>query len=262
LALLVRSWNVFHGNASPPERRDFLEQMVRLVVTGADVVFLQEVPVWALSRLAGWSGMAAVGDAARRPPLPGEVARAVTDLHHGVVRSAVTGQANAILVRPPLRVLAHEVIVLNPLGFRRAQARALGLDARARLAWARERRICQAVRLDLGGGRTGVFANLHATSYPDRRLADAELMRAAVFAESLAEPEEPLVLGGDFNLTAAQSRTLAELASSGFSEPGPGIDQVLVRGDTAGPRDIWPIQRRRAGGRVLSDHAPVEVTIE
>jgi endonuclease/exonuclease/phosphatase family metal-dependent hydrolase len=237
--------------------------MVRLIAGGADVVCLQEVPVWALSHLGRWSGLTAVADVARRTPVPLQLARRLTDLHHGVLRSAVTGQANAILLRAPLRVVAHDVLALNPYAFRRARARALGLDVRARLAWARERRICQAVRLDLGDGRTAVVANLHATSYGgDWRLADAELMRAAVFAEALAEPDELLVLAGDFNVTAARSRTLAELAASGFSEPGPGIDHVLVRGGAlAAPLEVWPVERRRAARRVLSDHAPVEVRI-
>jgi endonuclease/exonuclease/phosphatase family metal-dependent hydrolase len=249
LALLVRSWNVFHGNASPPERRDFLVEMVRLVADGADVVCLQELPVWALSRLGEWSGATAVGDVARRLRIPAQLSRRLTGLHHGLLRSAVTGQANAILLRPPLRVLWHGVLVLNPGRFRRAHAR--------------ERRIGQAVRLSLPDGRTAVVANLHATSYRDRRLADAELMRAAVFAQSASEPDELLVLAGDFNVTAAESRALAELAAWGFSAPGTGIDHILVRGgELAEPLRVWPVERRTVGGRVLSDHAPVEVRIE
>jgi len=44
--LLVRTWNLFHGNAVPPERRAFLEEMVRLAAAdGPDVLALQEVPV-------------------------------------------------------------------------------------------------------------------------------------------------------------------------------------------------------------------------
>jgi endonuclease/exonuclease/phosphatase family metal-dependent hydrolase len=268
LPLLVRSWNVFHGNAQPPERRDFLAEMVRLAAEGADVVCLQEVPVWALALLDEWSGLTAIGDAARRPaagPLPigAELSRRVTDLHHGLFRSAFTGQANAILVRPSFRVVMHDVLVLNPLGFRRAQARALRLDVIARLAWAKERRVCQAVRLDLGSGRTAVVVNLHATSYrPDERLPDAELLRAAVFADALAEPDELLVVAGDFNITAARSRTLEELRSWGFSDTGHGIDHILVRGGPAGPPQVWPLDRRQVEGRVVSDHAPVEVRIE
>src|SRR5205085_7055013 len=143
---------------------------------------------------------------------------------------------------------------------RRREARALGLDAVARLAWAWERRICQAVRLGLGDGRTALVANVHATSYDrDRRIPEAELLRAAVFADALAEPGELLVLAGDFNITPAESTTFEELASWGFSAPGPRIDHVLVRGGSPAPLLVWPPERRRFDGRLLSDHAPVEV---
>jgi hypothetical protein len=36
---------------------------------------------------------------------------------------------------------------------------------------------------------------------------------------------------------------------------------VLVRGAEATPGRPWPLRRRQAEGRLLSDHAPVEVTI-
>src|SRR5882724_9211424 len=97
--VLVRTWNLFHGNAVPPERRAFLRQMVELVSADRpDVVCLQEVPVWALKQLGGWSGMTAVGAVAARPRLgSAELGRWITELHHGLFRSAFTGQANAIL---------------------------------------------------------------------------------------------------------------------------------------------------------------------
>jgi endonuclease/exonuclease/phosphatase family metal-dependent hydrolase len=199
-------------------------------------------------------------------PLPStaEIGRLVTSLDHGLFRSAFAGQGNAILVGPDLRPLDHRVLVLNSLGFRRAQARLLRLGALARLAWAKERRICQAVRLALPDGRTALVANLHATSYrPDERLADAELLRAATFADALAQLDDVCVLAGDFNVTAERSRTLADLVGPewGFSPPGSGIDHVLVRGAKAGPPERWPVERRRLDGRLLSDHAPVEVRV-
>src|SRR5919198_5199910 len=108
--MLVRSWNLFHGNAFPPERRDYLTEMIRLASSdGPDVLCLQELPVWSLSRLERWSGMNAVADVAARPLLPAPLAKAVTGLHHGLLRSAVTGQANAILLVPALRVVEHRV---------------------------------------------------------------------------------------------------------------------------------------------------------
>lgn len=129
--------------------------MVRLVSADSpDVVCLQEVPVWALLRLAEWSGMAALGDVAQQPsvgPVP----------------------ATAGLGRARMLLLGH----------------------------------------------------LHATFYrPDERLPDAELLRAAVFADGHAEP-------GD------------------------------VRGGEPSPLEVWPAERRAVDGVLLSDHAPVEVEI-
>ena len=210
--LLVRSWNVFHGNAAAPERGHYLERMIRLATAGdVDVVCLQEVPAWALPRLGDWSGMTSVEEVAARPmfgpiPIPAEVGRRLTDLHHGLLRSAFS---------------------------------------------------------ELEPGRTALIANLHATSSSDPRLPDAELLRAAVFVDWLAQPGELVVLAGDFNVGRGTSATLAELTGArwGFSEAGPGIDHVLVRGGAASPHAVWAEEQRRLDDRVLSDHAPVEVAI-
>jgi endonuclease/exonuclease/phosphatase family metal-dependent hydrolase len=243
--------------------------MVRLVTADdPDIVCLQELPVWSVARLEEWSGMAAVDAVARSPrlgplPWPAEAGRVVTELDHGLLRSAFTGQANAILVARRHRVLDTEVIALNAPSFRRAQARWLHLDLVTRLAWTKERRVCQAVRVAVGGGEeTVLVANLHTTGYAaDQRLTDAELRRAAAFVEGLARPGEPIVLCGDVNLLAERSRTLQDLLADGFSEPAPGIDQVLVRGLPVSPPAVWPEERRCLDGRLLSDHAPVEVVV-
>ena len=125
--------------------------------------------------------------------------------------------------------------------------------------------MCQAVRLRRESG-TFVVGNLHATSYPpDRRLADVELLRAAAFVDGMALPTEPVLLCGDFNVSVRRSRTLADLMSEewGFSGATPvGIDHVLVRGLRAGEPQVWPLERRVYRGRVLSDHAPVELEVE
>jgi endonuclease/exonuclease/phosphatase family metal-dependent hydrolase len=108
--MLVRTWNLFHGNASPPERRGFLRQMIELVTQDRpDVVCLQELPVWALRYLEGWSRMHASGAVARRPLVPFG-ARAVTAVHHGLLRSAVTGEADAILTREPVHQVGTHVV--------------------------------------------------------------------------------------------------------------------------------------------------------
>jgi endonuclease/exonuclease/phosphatase family metal-dependent hydrolase len=108
--MVVRTWNLFHGNASPPERRAFLPRMIELVTRDRpDVVCLQELPVWALRHLERWSGMHANGAVARRPLLP-LGAQVVTALHHGLLRSAVTGEADAILTRSPARESGVHVV--------------------------------------------------------------------------------------------------------------------------------------------------------
>jgi endonuclease/exonuclease/phosphatase family metal-dependent hydrolase len=258
LSLLVRTWNVFHGMSSPPDRHSHLRQVVQLATEDEPgVVCLQEVPAWALDRLAAWSGMQALGAVAKRPLLPRELGRTLTALNQGLLRSLLVGQANAILLRNELRPLATDQIVLNPPSFRRRIARELDLGRRTRSRWARERRVCHAVRLE---GLT--VANLHGSATHDWSVADAELLRAATFAEAFAEPGDVLVLAGDFNVIREHSSTYPKLAEWGFTKPISWIDQVLVRGAPSTPARRWPDERRRLDGKLLSDHAPVEVTIE
>jgi endonuclease/exonuclease/phosphatase family metal-dependent hydrolase len=264
--LLVRTWNLFHGNTQPPGRKAFLEEMVELASADRPaVVCLQEVPVWALGHLEDWSGMPAVVAVAQRPhvgPFPStpEIGRLLTELHQGLLRSAFTGQANAILLGSGLQVREHRHVILNPFRFRRAQARRLELGTLERLAWSKERRVCHAVRLRRGD-ETLVVGNLHATGLPDKRVPDAELLRAAVFVDGIAKPGEPVLLCGDFNVSVANSRTLADLKAPEWGLRGPtptGIDHILVRGLDASPALRWPVERRLHEGRLLSDHAPVE----
>ena len=261
--MLIRCWNLFHGNTVPPGRHAYLGEMIALATADhPDILCVQEVPAWALDRFT-------VGDVAARPsfgplPVPAEVGHRITDLHHGLLRSAFAGQGNAIQLAPRLRVLDHRVLALNSRRFRRTKARELDLDLVARLSWAKERRIVQAIRVAVGA-RELVIANLHCTSFrPDQRLAEAELLRAAWFAVSLARPEDVVILAGDFNVTAAASQTLRDLTGPdwGFSAPGPGIDHILVRGAEASPIRRWDDARRRHGDALLSDHAPVELDVQ
>jgi endonuclease/exonuclease/phosphatase family metal-dependent hydrolase len=232
--LVVRTWNVFHGNASPPERRGYLEQMIQLVCADAPgVVCLQELPLWAVRRLEAWSGMRAFAATAARPRLgSGELGRWITELHHGVLRSAFTGQANAILLAPGLQGRDAATVVISSGG---------------------ERRVCQTVRVD----GIGLVANLHVTP---GTAAEEQLRRAVEFAE-LRAGEDPVVLCGDANLRPGESPVYEELRQRGYSEPAAGIDQILVRGVPASSPEIWPEERRRVGRRVLSDHAPVQLLL-
>ena len=269
--MLIRTWNVFHGNTSPPHRRAFPDDAVRLAVQDdPDIVCLQELPAWSLPRLAAWSGYDALPVLAQPPtlgPLPSTAAigRALTSLHPGHLRSAFAGQGNAILVSSRLAIRDRHVCTLNPRCFRRAQIEWLGLGPLAQLAWAKERRVCQAVRL-WDGSRSILVANLHATSYPpEQRLADAELLRAFRYVDGLAQPGEPVAVAGDFNISFARSRTLLDLTCDGWgaSRIGPGIDHILVRNlDVVSGPTSWSLERREVGGAVLSDHAPVDLVVE
>jgi Endonuclease/Exonuclease/phosphatase family len=258
--VLVRTWNIFHGNTVPPGRRRYVEEMIRLVTHDRpDFVCLQEVPPWALEPIAEWSGMQVFGVVTVRPsigPLPSTVAfgRWITDLHPGLLRSGFEGQANAILVPPERRILARHVVTLNPLRFRLREGRRIGLSLVSQLAWGKEKRQCIAVRLE--GGL--VVANLHATKARNPRIPDAEIVRAARWAARLAG-EAPCILAGDFNVDTARSVVIEQL--DGFTKAGPGIDHVVARGATTGPYDRWTPERRRLGELALSDHPPVEVEV-
>jgi hypothetical protein len=98
----------------------------------------------------------------------------------------------------------------------------------------------------------------------DWRVPDSELLRAAVFVDSFAESGDTVVLGGDCNVIRERSQTFEQLSRPewGFTKPISGIDQILVRGAPSGNAKRWPDERRLRDGRLLSDHAPVEVTIE
>jgi endonuclease/exonuclease/phosphatase family metal-dependent hydrolase len=243
--VLVRTWNLFHGNTLPPGRRAYLREMVELVTADRpDVVCLQEVPAWALGRLGGWAEMTEVPALARGAtlgplPIPSAVGRALTAPHHGIIRSAFAGQGIAILAAPGLGLLARAAIPVNP-------------GARGE-----EPRVAQRVELALAGGRRAVVANVHCTN--DAARAEAELERTLSWAEAAAR-DGLLVVAGDFNTTPELSPALRGLA--GYAAPLPDrIDQVLVRGAPATTR-IWADEERAYGGRLLSDHAPIEATVE
>jgi endonuclease/exonuclease/phosphatase family metal-dependent hydrolase len=162
--MLVRTWNLFHGNTQPPQRRAFLRQMVQLVTHDEpDVVCLQEIPVWAVRMLEHWSGMRRVSAIARRPRTP--LGRWPTELNHGLFRSALTGEADAILAARRYRLSDARSAVVSDAGLRR---------------------VVHGVRLD-----DGIFvANAHITA------DHVQLQRVAEFV--VDEPR--VIVAGDFNL--------------------------------------------------------------
>jgi endonuclease/exonuclease/phosphatase family metal-dependent hydrolase len=228
VALFVRSWNLFHGNAFPPRRRSYLREMIALACADdPDVLCVQEVPVWAVQRLAEWSGRRSFPAVARHGVRWPALAGRATRLHNGLLRSAITGQANAILVRCDLDV--------EDLGGTQVSGHG------------HERRVCHAVRLGSGI----LVTNTHLSSSGHRQ--QGALERVLEFAESLARAGEAVVVAGDLNLH--------DPVLPGFSAPGPGIDHVLVRDATATPLAVWPEERRVQNGVVLSDHPPVELRV-
>jgi len=228
VALLVRSWNLFHGNADPPRRRSYLHEMFSLACADQpDVLCVQEVPVWAVANLVEWSDMRSFPAVARHGVRWTALAGRATRLHNGLLRSAITGQANVILVRRD-----HDAEDLGA-----AQVSGHG----------HERRVCHAVRV----GGSLVVTNTHLSSSGHRQ--QRELERVLAFAESRARVGEALVVVGDLNLD--------DPALGGFSAPGPGIDHVLVRGAPASPLVVWEEERHVQNGVVLSDHPPVELLV-
>lgn len=263
--MVVRTWNLFNGNTSPPGRRAYLREMIELAVAdGPGIVCLQEVPAWALDLVGTWAGMRGIGDRTRRARLP-VVGRHVTSLHSGSFRSGLSGQGNAILVPREATLREHKIVTLNTNPFCEEQGARLGLDAKTMRWWERERRICQAVKIEFPNRQRFLVANLHATSLRgDPRLADAELRRALNFVERQSEVEEVVIVAGDFNVTREQSGAIAALREEDlytWSEPGPGIDHILVRGAATSAVRMWAEEERRYQAKLLSDHPPVEVEV-
>jgi endonuclease/exonuclease/phosphatase family metal-dependent hydrolase len=223
--VLVRSWNVFHGRTDPIGPALRLREMVELATAdGPDVVCLQELPLWSLRSLDEWSGMQAYTAVAKRACVPRPLGRLLQQYDPRRFRSGVTGQGNAILLANGLRVHEHRTRRVSDPG--------------------RERRVCHAVRID-----GFAIANVHASNeFGDPEVPREELRRAYDLLDELAAGGEARILAGDFNLRDPDL-------------PGPNIDHVVVGGAVHGPLVVWEDARRVHNGAVLSDHAPVEVTI-
>ena len=164
--------------------------------------------------------MAVASAVARRPRLrSAELGRRITEVHHGRLRSALTGEADAMLISPNHRFGDERSAVMSerPL-----------------------RRIAHSVRLD----DDVLLANFHIGGDEKQWDAVAEFVKFA----------ERVVLAGDANIRGAWLH--------GFSLPlADSIDQILVRGLPSTAPVRWPDERRKLHGRLLSDHAPVELTV-
>jgi endonuclease/exonuclease/phosphatase family metal-dependent hydrolase len=221
MPLRVVTWNLFHGRAVPSFDGDLLDAFsARLASWEWDVALLQEVPPWwpvALARACGAQERHA--RTSRNALLP--LRRLVAQRRPELLKSN-GGGCDAILVRGLGGVVAH---------------------ARRRLRVWPERRVVHAVRV--GDGRW--FANVHASTHPPR--AREDLVRARGAARRWAG-EEPLVLGGDFNVVRA--------SLDGFVHAGGShVDHVFARGLALATGTRAEVLDRGA----LSDHAPLRVTL-
>jgi endonuclease/exonuclease/phosphatase family metal-dependent hydrolase len=262
----VLSWNLYHGRDFPPEPALFTLRSRLLGVSERgethvqvnrplfeefagvlerlewDVGLLQEAPPRWFAALAARTRSGGVLVLTSRNWIPALQAR-LADLNPDLIASS-EGGSNQILVRHPGRLLDHR---------------------RLSLALRPERRRMQWARLELPGLGRLCVANLHASAGRPEQ-ASREVVAAAQAATQFSG-DDPLILGGDFNLRPAIQpepfATLRERFALGEPTAARAIDHLLARGLRAveRPRRLTPEEREvddPSGLRIrLSDHAPV-----
>jgi endonuclease/exonuclease/phosphatase family metal-dependent hydrolase len=265
MRITALTWNVFHGRDHPPDpelitwrswllgteernathvqvNRDLFGEFAGLVAQARwDVALLQEFPPrWAdrMARACGADMQLTLTSRNWLRSLRTPIARLRPDL-----MGAWEGGANVILARNALRsrLGAAEVVLRGPP----------------------ERRMVTLARLDPGL----VVANLHASG--PSPLAAEDTRMAAEVAVGWAG-DDPLILGGDLNVSPSESGVFDELARRFGLGPPTGarsIDHLLARGlEVAEPPTAWPPEARevREGDRAirLSDHPPVQASYE
>ena len=259
--IIAITWNLFNGRDFPPnpalftwrsrllrrtERNDTHVQVNRdlrdefasvLAAARWDVALLQECPPRWAAPLAGACGAGMQRTLTARNwlgPVRGALAGRNPDL-----LGSWGGGSNLTLVR-------------GPLGEGKRDRRELLLRRRP------ERRKVDFVRLGPGL----CTANLHASG--PNELAEPDI-RAAAEATAAWAGDDPLLLGGDFNLRPTETHLYDELADRlGLCCPtAPAwIDHLLVRGlEIVDPAVAWPPESREVSrdglALRLSDHAPV-----
>ena len=230
--LLVRSWNVFHGRTDPPGRRGYLREMVALATADRpDVLCLQEVPVWALLRLADWSGgMTVVPAITRLPVWPAPLTAWLTRSHEAFFRSALAGQANAILVR-----------------------------LRARRRGSRER--ADQHRRPRGEARLGGPPALDRRSPTSTPATTSRTPRSRA-PRSVGPASSPRDTRARASPSCSQATsTSATPGSTATARQGRGSTTSSFVATSATRLETWPRARRLQNGAVLSDHAPVELRV-
>ncbi|HWT91817.1 MAG TPA: endonuclease/exonuclease/phosphatase family protein [Solirubrobacteraceae bacterium] len=218
----VLTWNLFHGRSTEargwrgpellPEFSDALSGW------DWDVALLQEVPPW-------W-------------PIP--LARACD----ASVRSALTSRNQLLPVRRALARALPNLLKSEGGGCNAILVRGGGITAHEQLEVARkpERRVVHAVRLEDGTW----LGNLHASKQEPRARALADVAAGAAAVGEWADPDAPLVFGGDLNVRDPQT-VLPQLTHLSWN----GVDHLFARRlERVGRGDVLD-------HAPLSDHAPV-----
>lgn len=243
MTLRVATWNLFHGQTSPPDGRDHFEDFAgALDAASWDVCALQEVPPWWAADLGERCGASVrvVRSSLMRALLPA--------LQFGVDRRrpgllGTAGAAvNVLLVRPSAgRITAH----------RRERVRRLP-----------QRRTVHAVRIEPVSATVLWVANVHCHNRPVQAAAD-DTARALAIASAWAGGE-PVVLAGDLNVDAALAERIAGAAGFGVLA-GYRVDHVLGCGvEPRGESSATRVPAPDAGDniiRTLADHRLVTVKI-
>ena len=222
----VLTWNLFHGRALPPARRDLEQHFKSLLASWPwDVALLQEVPPWwpeRLARVCAAEHRTVLTSRNLLLPLRRRIAR-----HDPELAKSNGGGANSILARLP--IAGHE---------------------RQRLALRPERRVAQLLRLRDGT----LVANYHgSTRVP---LAEQELTRLCAAAIERSGGG-PAVVGGDLNLR--QPHPPAPFATVASRD----VDHFIVAGLQRLGRSQLHDREVSIDGkpRSLSDHPPLEVEL-
>jgi endonuclease/exonuclease/phosphatase family metal-dependent hydrolase len=270
--VLIRTWNLNLGNTVPKGRKPRVQEMVELITADKpDIVCLQEVPTWALRQLAGWSGMQVVTARGKKPklgaiPIPAGLGKTLAVPNAGKRSKKYAGKANVILFPKQATVRNYKTITLNTNPFVEDRGALFGFTKKQMLWWERERRVCQVLQYEMPDRQRYLVANLHTTSTGDLRIPDAELRRAINFITRAAELEEALIVLGDYNIPRAESTTIAELMNAPREDrwmtSGPQVDYILLRRAINTSVRVWPDEERAYGGALLSNHPPVEATVE
>ena len=237
--------------------------MVELITAGGpDVVCLQEIPAWALTRLGAWSGMQAVTARAKRAEararcrVPRSLGRALAAPRHGRPAASLRGQGNAILFPREATVRSRQDDHAEHERLLRGARREARADPKQMVWW--EQRAARLPPRPVRAARTAAGSSSRTSTPParrdDLRLADAELRRAINFIERGCRARRgadrrrrlqhhPRAVDGDSGADGAAAR------DERWSDSGPQIDHVLLRSAIATSVRVWPDDEResRAG---------------